>query len=196
MTTLRSLLLATLLAAGVTAGAGGSLLDDIPARSEVLDGYREDSIRARLATEPLHAVEGLWEVAGEGSLMAVTRTSTPGLYVMAAVRAADPAVRPGTVMGYLTAGAKRGSYDTRIYSSADDSGRVLVKPGKYEATLADDGATLAIRPYGRKLRINWWRLLLPYMYRHLVTQVERNADLQGFRRVYPEPMPPLNPRYL
>ncbi|MCM1521649.1 MAG: hypothetical protein NC039_03230 [Muribaculaceae bacterium] len=185
-----------LLLAALCAQARG-VLDDIPQVSPILPGFREDSVRARMYESPLHEVEGLWEVAGEGTLMAVERvSSTPALYVMAVVYSADAALRPGTVMGWLTPGASAGSFDSRIYSSRRDEGTLLSSPAKYSARLADDGTSLTISPYGRKFRLNWWRLLLPYMYRSLVTPMERTkGNIEGFRRVYPESTP-LNPRYL
>lgn len=178
--------------------AGGMMTHaSLPAEGTVLAGFREDSVRARLSQMPLHDVEGLWEVAGEGSLMAVERTATSGVYVMALVCGSDPSLRPGTVMGYLTSGATRGSFEARIFTGRSESGVILTHPGHYSATLTGGGETLAIKPVGRAFRVNWWRLLLPYMYRSLITPLERESrDTEGFRRVYPPAAMPLNPRYL
>ncbi|MCM1162857.1 MAG: hypothetical protein NC339_01185 [Muribaculaceae bacterium] len=180
------------------AAAARSVLDNLPARSPRLDGYREDSVRERMATAPLHEIEGLWEMAGEGSLMAVERygSGRPQLYVIAMVTATDAALRPGTVMGWLTPGAAAGTFDCRLYTSRTDEGTTLSKSESFSCRLADDGESLIIKPYGLKLRFNWWRLLLPYMYRGLVSPMERSkGDIDGLRRVYPRKTP-LNPRYL
>lgn len=186
----------------LTAHGLESVLDRIEHTGRVLEGYREDSVTARMASAPLHDVEGLWEVAGEGTLMAVERVEHEAargvtLYAMVVVRSASLALRPGTVMGYLTPGADRRVFDTRIYSGRAAGGTLLDSPKKYTATLSAEGEYLSVKPYGRKLNFNWWRLLLPYMYRSVLTATHREAGaIEGFRRVYPEPVPPLNPRYL
>lgn len=179
-----------------------SVLDNVPRTSERLPGFRQDSVRTRMATAPLHDVEGLWEVAGQGSLMAIERTDArwaggATVYAMVIVRSSSLALRPGTVIGYLTPGAEHGCYDSRIYGSRSASGISLSGPGRYTARLSDDSGFLSLKPYGRTLRLNWWRLLLPYMYRHAISPLEREPrGIEGFRRVWPAPFPPLNPRYL
>ena len=53
-----------------------SVLENVPGRSQVVSGYsKPDSVADRLAQMPLHAVEGLWRFASEGSLMAIERNS-------------------------------------------------------------------------------------------------------------------------
>lgn len=194
---LRAPLIALLLIISPLAGAK-SVLDALPAASPVLDGYREDSVKARMAQAPLHAVEGLWELAGEGTLMAVERYGggTPDLYVVAVVYSADAAISPGTVMGWLTPAAAAGTFDARLYTSRSDEGTRLAGGDRFTARLTDDGEALIIKPYGRRFRLNWWRLLLPYTYRGAVTPLENSKDnIDGFRRVYPS-RKPRNPRYL
>lgn len=165
--------------------------------AQVLEGYREDSVMARMAVRPLRPVEGVWEVAGEGSRIAVELTQTaPERYSVVIVRGADPSLRPGTVMGWLTPAAARGAYAARIFTRRSDDGTLLLRPDSFTAQLDKDGAFLSIVPAGRKLRLNWWRMLLPYLYRQLVTPLEGTEPPEGFIRVYPAPDPPLTPRYL
>ena len=177
------------------------VLDNLPDVSR-LDGYESpDSVRARMASMPLHDIEGLWEMTGEGSLMAIERDpATDGasaVYRMIVVRSASVSVREGTVIGYLTPTSQRGQYDARIYSSLSEDHTRLIRPTRNVITLGDEGSRITFRSYGRKLRFNWWRLLLPYMYRTLITPIERSrGDLDGCIRVYPTPSTPLNPRYL
>lgn len=179
-----------------------SVLDDIPSRSERIEGYSTPTlVRQRMASMPLHDIEGLWEFAGEGSLMAIERVNgTHGaatLYRLVNVKSADISMREGTVMGYLTPTAKRRQYDARIYSSRSDDHTFLTRPSRNLITLSDDGTRILFKAYGRKFRFNWWRLLLPYMYRHLITPVENHpGDIEGCVKVFPEPSIPLNPRYL
>lgn len=183
-----------------------SVLKNVPDRSQTITGYdNPDSIAARLGELPLHAVEGLWRFASEGSLMAIERQTTrtareyeaeATVYRMVIVRAADMALRPGTVMGYLTPTAKRGVYDTRIYTSRLDSGTALTSPKSFTLTLTDEDSRLSISDYGSSLRFNWWRLL-PYMYRYLFTRREKSPGaIQGCLRVFPAPAVPSEPRYL
>lgn len=177
------------------------VLDDLPA-FERLQGYESvQAVKQRLAASPLHEIEGLWEMAGEGSLMAIERDpSTDGaatLYRMIIVRGASLSLREGTVMGYLTPTSQRGRYDARIYSALSDDHTRLTDLTRNVVSLGDDGSRIEFKPYGRKLRFNWWRLLLPYMYRTLITPLERpRGDIDGCIRVYPAPTNPLNPRYL
>ena len=177
------------------------VLDNLPER-ERLDGYvSPETVCRRMASSPLHDIEGLWEMAGEGSLMAIERDpATDGasaLYRMVVVRSASVSLREGTVIGYLTPTSQCGHYDARIYTDLSDDHTHLIRPTGNVIILGDDGSRITFRPYGRKLRFNWWRLLLPYMYRTFVTPVERpRGDLDGCVRVYPTPANPLNPRYL
>ena len=148
--------------------AARNVLDNLPDEGR-LTGYESvERVKARMASAPLHDIEGIWQMA-----------------------------REGTVMGYLTPTSQRGSYDARIYTGLSDDHTRLTRPSRNVITLGDDGARISFKPYGRSLRFNWWRLLLPYMYRTLVTPIERRrGDLDGCVRVYPAPANPLNPRYL
>ncbi len=199
---LRLFQLLLILAVSLPSMAGGrGVLDRLPTTSELLKGYRADSVTDRLAAMPLHDIEGLGEFTGQGTLMAIERDPlTHGAatrYRMVAVRSSDLALRPGTVMGYLTPTSRRGRYDARIYTATTDEGTRLRKLARHTITLSDESSRIIIKPYGRLLRFNWWRLIFPYMYRSLITPIERREDdLDGCIRVYPPPAVPLNPVYL
>lgn len=181
-----------------------TIVDSMPGVSMVVSGYeREDSVITRLSQRPLHSVEGLWRLPAEGSLMAIEQVpdyETPDiratLYRIVVVAAANPALRPGTLLGWLTPTAKRGVYDARIFTAARPDGVTLHKPKTYTVTLTESDSRLEISAYGVKMRFNWWRLL-PYMYRYLVTRQEKSpGNIHGCVRVYPAPEIPLEPRYL
>lgn len=198
---MRATLLSLVLLLCVTLPCGARGVLDVYTGScgMVRPGYDDaDSVICRLAGRPLHPVEGLWEMAGEGSLMAIELIGeSPAVYVMALVKGSDLGLRCGTVAGYLTPGAREGVYDARIYSDRVDEGVLLISPQNYEAKLNSHGSHLELTRYGRALRLNWWRLLLPYMYRGAVSPMERRAEgLEGLTRVWPAPYPPLTPRYL
>lgn len=130
--------------------------------------------------------------------MAIERmTENPAtVYRMVVIRAADRRLRPGTVMGYLTATAKRDTYDARIYTSRSLGGTALYAPKTYTLTLTDSDTRISLRRYGTKMVFNWWRLL-PYMYRYVFSRRDREpGDIEGCVRVYPDPDIPLTPRYL
>ena len=195
--------LAMMALGGVTAASARSLAPDLPASSEILDGYELPEVEQRLAETALHTVEGLWRFPGEGSVMAVERIGdatpaggTADIYRMVAVLPVDRAVRPGTVMGMLVATARKDVYDCRLYTSASDDGRVLLSPKKLLIELTYDGTRMSFRPYGKKIRFRWWKMF-PYMFSRLISVVETVPDgLDGCVRVFPEPFPPVNPRYL
>ncbi len=181
-----------------------SIVDAIPPVSTIAGGYnRVDSVTSRMACRPLHSVEGVWVFPSEGTMMAIERPfegeereAEATIYRMVVVRAADPTLRPGTVMGWLTPTAKRGVFDCRIYTSTKPDGVTLCHPKNYTLTLTDSDSRLEIASYGTKFRFNWWRLL-PYMYRYLVTRQEKSpGNIYGCVRVYPAPEIPAEPRYL
>ena len=177
------------------------VLDTLP-DEDCLPGYESIAkVTSRMAASPLHDIEGIWEMAGEGSLMAIERDpATDGasaLYRMIVINSASISTRQGTVIGYLTPTSRRGSYDARIYTALSDDHRRLIRPSRNVISLSDDGSRITFKPYGRTLRFNWWRLLLPYMYRSVIPPIEHpRGDLDGCVRVSPAPATPLNPRYL
>ena len=177
------------------------VLDTLP-DEDCLPGYESIAkVTSRMAASPLHDIEGIWEMAGEGTFMAIERDpATDGasaLYRMIVINSASISTRQGTVIGYLTPTSRRDSYDARIYTALSDDHRRLIRPSRNIISLSDDGSRITFKPYGRTLRFNWWRLLLPYMYRSVITPIEHpRGDLDGCVRVYPAPATPLNPRYL
>ncbi len=176
---------------------GAAAAPELPPRSEVAGGYTADSVECRLASLPLHDVEGLWRFPGEGSTVAVERipAGAATAYRMVMVEPADRAVRPGTVTGILTATSKKGVYECSLYTSAE-SGGVLTSPKQFILTVGADGVRFSLRPRGKKLGFRWWRLL-PYMFRYTIYREGYDPDdLGGCVRVFPEPSPPLQPRCL
>lgn len=112
-------------------GIESKVLDKVPAMSETLGGYDSpDRVIDRLSEMPLHAVEGMWRFAAEGTLMAIERcddrrigpedagTVTYRMIVVRAVgltlgRAQSWAISPrlrnaeSTTHGYIPAGPTR-----------------------------------------------------------------------------------------
>ena len=170
------------------------VLDTLP-DEDCLPGYESIAkVTSRMAASPLHDIEGIWEMAIERD---PATDGASALYRMIVINSASISTRQGTVIGYLTPTSRRGSYDARIYTALSDDHRRLIRPSRNVISLSDDGSRITFKPYGRTLRFNWWRLLLPYMYRSVITPIEHpRGDLDGCVRVYPAPATPLNPRYL
>ncbi|WP_295731694.1 hypothetical protein [uncultured Muribaculum sp.] len=181
------------------------LVDKLPARSYVIAGYdNPDSVRAEMRRRALHRIEGIWSFPSDGASIAIERhrdMSKPGgsdgvHYRMVVLRSPCRSLRPGTVMGYLSATAKPGIYAAEIYT-AGDGGPVLRRPKRFTLTLVDD-AHLTFRQHSRKLKVNLWRLI-PYMSRISMRLSDSDAptDLDGCTRVFPRPLSgPVEPRYL
>lgn len=190
----------------LTSGAKGKhTLDFTSSLPAVAEGYSNiDSVRQRMSGMPLHELEGIWQLTGDGgSIIAIERIPATGtsdgltVYRMAVIESSEISVLPGTVIGYIAPSAKARQYDARIFTSRSDDYAMLTHPSRNLLTLSDDGTRLSFRPTSLKLRLNWWRLLLPYLYRGLVSPstTERQVE-DGCVRLYPTPLPPLNPRYL
>lgn len=180
----------------------GGLLQRLPHQSPVNHGYESaDTIVARLSSRPTDDAEGLWRIAGEGALIAIERTSVADrpdsgtdLYSLTMVDAPQRHPRPGTLIGYMTPTARKGSFDAVIYSTLNDAIR-LERPKKFVITLTVDGH-MSITPVKSGIRVNLWRLV-PYLFRFSVSVgTNRPADLDGAVREWPEPDPPVRPRYL
>lgn len=205
---MRSVRLALLLAAllGALCAAAKGLpkgLDRVAAEGGgIVTGFNPDEAEAALRGMPLHAVEGVWQWADIDTRVVITRTAaTPAdlpaaIYSIVVLHASDPSLRPGTVIGYLATTAKRDTYDARLYTRSSPRDGSLTSPATYTLTLEDSETRLSVRPYGHKLRFNWWRLL-PYPYRSLLSPIRRSdTDAAGLLRIYPSPGKPLHPVYL
>lgn len=178
--------------------------DLLPSRAIVADGYTDrDSIAARLDTSPLHPIEGIWQMAADGAVMAIEQsapyisgiTSMLG-YRIVLVQSPYRRIRPGTLMGYAMPSAKAGRYDAAIYTSIDDSG-ILQRCRRFTLELHDEESRLAFIRHRADLRIDL-RRLIPYLFRvSIVTGNDRPRDMDGAIRLHPaSDAAPANPRYL
>ncbi len=156
---------------------------------------------SRLRQIPLHPVEGLWQFPGQSAVIEIRRDSTAvsdgvvGRYLMILIRPASKNVQAGATVGTLVPTGKYGVYDARIYTELP-SDRRRVRPTSCLLSLEDEESRLAMKSYGKKLKIRWWRLM-PYMFRFAFSETEtRRADVDGLIRIFPEPAIPINPVYL
>lgn len=160
-----------------------------------------DSIISRLRCMPLHAVEGLWSLPGHDAMVVIERDSVTSAgqvlsYSIKVASCADRSIRCGTVIGRLTPTSRSDTFDARIFSDiTSGKKRRLTGSRRCTITLAEDDSRLRIEPYGRRIKLRWWRLL-PYMLRWSITETEAKAPAgDGFVRVFPEGKP-VNPVYL
>ncbi len=200
MNILRLLLLTLSLSMWVDVAAE-KFVDTLPAVSEVVEGYTREDAERRLAEAGPHRIEGIWQFTADGATVAVERIETaqsvPGTYNyrMILIRSANRALRPGTVMGYISATAHSATYDARLYTS--EHGRYLTRASRFTLKLTDDESRLSFLEHKTSVKLNLWRML-PYMFRHTVrTRVNEQArDLHGCMRLFPAPALPPEPRYL
>jgi len=150
---------------------------------------------------PLHHIEGVWQFPSDGVTVAIRRYSPENVpagtavegYRMILVTSPNRALRPGTVIGYLTPTARTGSYEARIYTV--QTGLTLTNPRKFTLTLDGNESQLEFQRHKSAYSFNLWRAL-PYMFRHVVRKNETTKVPDGCRRLYPAPSLPHEPIYL
>lgn len=201
---LRALLTAPMLCLAWAAAPAAKPSAYLPDAAIVEVGYTDtDSIITRMAASPLHPVEGLWQMADDGAVIAIEQsepytadqTMARG-YRIVIVQSPCRRVRPGTLMGYALPSAKAGRYDAAIYTGMDDHG-LLHRSHRFTLELHDAESRLAFIRHRADLRVNLWRLI-PYLFRVSVTTGnDRPRDMDGAIRIFPESdAAPANPRYL
>lgn len=174
----------------------------MPESSCVLSGYEDrDIVERRLKLLPLHDIEGIWQWVDNGSVIVIERYCPENVphsemysYRMIVLRSPRLSVRPGTVMGYINATAKRNCYEAGIYTDFD-GGTVLFNAKRFVLTL--DGRRMSFAKRKSSVKVNLWRLA-PYMFRYSITRRDDNMKgLDGCVKLYPDSSEePLAPRYL
>lgn len=158
-----------------------------------------DSVEAVLGRMPLDALEGMWQFPSGGATVAIVTApdSEPGQRMeMIIVEAPDRSLRPGTIVGAIDRGGERNVYRATLMTDLSDRGLLPASPRQFVLTLDKDGAFLKIEPRRKNYRLNLWRLL-PMMFSRLVsTRFQGRQEIDGCTRVFPEPDPPIQPRYL
>lgn len=169
----------------------------------------ESEIMEILRHEGADGIKGIWQMTGGGAVVAIVpltawerthgiifkdkKRSLASEYILILLDSPSPRLQPGTVMGWGAPSAKPGVYEAWLYTK--EKGFTLTSRKKFIMTLADDGH-LTLRAVHKGITINPWRFL-PYMFRGAVRfRDDTPADLNGFIRLWPEPMNPQQPRYL
>ncbi|MBD5347194.1 MAG: hypothetical protein HDR92_08730 [Bacteroides sp.] len=158
-----------------------------------------DQVCSDIAASGPEAVEGVWRLTApdsEGVLLAVERES-PGEYVLTVVEAPDRSLIPGTLVGRVTRGAERGVYDAWMYSSSPLSALPGLKRNNFTLKLSADGNRLVFQKHRSPWAVNLY-MSLPYLFVRPSVRKERFVEStpQGAERVFPLPLPPIEPVYL
>lgn len=170
------------------------------------NAYSRKAVEKRMDSRPLHPIEGIWQWAGQGALIAIeaenslpssaTPSPASARYRLTLIESPDRTTRPGTVIGYAVPTARAGYYTAHLSPA---SGLEKKFKGDHEYTLhldSDAGAHLSFTRVKSGYRVSL-RRLIPYLFRLSVYREDnRPSDLDGCLRVYPRPARPLAPRYL
>lgn len=196
-----SAIIALLLALPVRAAEWASC---VPAVSAVLPGYADaDSVKSRLASAPLHHIEGLWRFAGDQALVAIEQCDAPAIaqpgttiYRLVIVSSPRKGIEPGTLLGYAAPAGAKDTYDARLYTSKIRS--LLRNHASFTLKIDSDDAHLSLTPARRN-----WKLLLRETFHFLVRiglyhdPGASDGQPTGFTRVYPSSTGrPVQPVYL
>lgn len=198
---LRIILQTLLLLFSGIAVASDNFVDELPAKSEVIPDFSRTQLQARLSEMALHHIEGIWMFTGTGTTIAIERvyrneraysTSFTG-YSIVVVSSPNRALRPGTIMGYVSPSAKDGVYDARVYTKS--IGSTLILPRRFTLKIDGNESRLAFQQRKSAYGFNILRML-PYLWRSPIYRNHQSETSEGCVRIYPEPVPPIEPRYL
>lgn len=186
--TCKLLLPVVILLAAIDAQAASPMGDYLKSTPR-LEGFSLSEVANTIEPNDCDNIEGVWQINADGNdgLFAIVRDKYTSYYRMVVVDSADRRVASGTVMGAIIPLAADGYYDARIYRSVKPDG--LASPKRYTLQLHEDGR-LIFKPVTDKYTIDFWRLI-PYMYRIRVRHInDRDKNLDGALRIWPEPIKP------
>ncbi|MDE7408237.1 MAG: hypothetical protein K2M76_07435, partial [Muribaculaceae bacterium] len=117
-------------------------LKQLPERSYECPGcWLIDSVEARLDALPLRGAEGLWQMTGDGAIVAVVPVDRPmvptGSCMIVMVEAPARHPRPGMLVGYIVPTAKKGVYEMSMYTRLR-SDLTLDRPRSFVMTVSSD----------------------------------------------------------
>lgn len=144
-------------------------------------------------------IEGVWRLTAPGSpevLIAIERDGS-GDYDITVVEAPDRAIVPGTLIGRAGRGSERGVYDAWLYTSSPLASIPGLKRRNFTLRLTDNDNRLTFNRHRSPLAVNLY-MSIPYLFMRPSVRTERHIEStpQGAERVFPIPIPPLEPVYL
>lgn len=159
--------------------------------SRALDSDMADSVISQLRSRSLNAVEGIWQVAGMRSVIAIVADGRDR-YNILAIDVDAPAVIPGTKIGTARPTAKQGTYDAKIYTKASPDGR-MSRRADFIISVSADGNRITLHHYYKGLAVRMWRSI-PYLFgATLRNRDTRPDDIDGCIRIWPAPSIQENP---
>ncbi|MDE7119141.1 MAG: hypothetical protein K2O10_00875 [Muribaculaceae bacterium] len=174
-------------------------------RSWIISPFDIDHARQAVTAHASNGLEGIWRASADGATVAIIASDAPGTasaanadgatLIIVIVESPDPAIAPGTVMGWAKMAAKPGKWDATIFTASANG--TLSAPRPFTLTVTDHNhLTMASARTGWRLQL--WKAL-PYLWRSpLGERNERERDLDGFIRLWPvdRSTPPPFPTYL
>lgn len=156
-----------------------------------LDGDVADSVMRVLGGRVLDPVEGIWQVAGLRSVIAVTADGRDRFNITA-IDTDAPALLPGTVIGTARPTARPGTYDAKIYTRTSPEGKMSRK-ADFIITVDPVSRRLTLRHYYKGLAVRMWRSI-PYLFgATLRNRDTRPEDIDGCLRLWPDSQVPSKP---
>ncbi len=146
--------------------------------------FVSDSIANMLNGRTLDPAEGIWQWPDDGAVMLICRT-TASSFSISLLDSPRAEIRPGTIVGKLIASPKAGEYDCHLDPAALGSGKARSSDCHVYLT---DSHHLTFSPYRRNDTFSL-RRLIPYLLRVGFLRSNRPSDIDGARRIYPEPTP-------
>lgn len=138
-----------------------------------------DSLKALFGSPDADPVEGIWQLAPEGAVIAIEADGR-GTYSIFLVDAPAPALLPGTLIGGLARTAAANTYDGRISLPEGPDTRLT-------AELDPRCGTLQFYKYRQRAALNLWKLV-PRLFRYSVAWEDtRPEGIDGALRLYPRP---------
>lgn len=160
--------------------------------------YDIDMAREICDRKPLENVEGIWLYPEDGVTVLILNDNTEAdhnkfpSYRLTVVDTTDASLKPGDVLGYLSATAEENTF--KIELSTEKRNELLLKPKSVTATLSKDGEAFLFKrqkaPFKGRLTLNFSRLL-PGFWKIISTGISQNPTGSGVQlpvgmvKVYP-----------
>lgn len=158
-----------------------------------------EQAQQRLASMPLHDIEGIWQLTADGATVAIWRddAAAQGVaqYTVTVLESPVLTVMPGTVMGTITPTAQPHTFDASLLTDFDPGTLKLNRPRPFTLKL-EDRAHLSFRRVNTGIRLSPIILFPYFMRRGMKIGSDRPDDLDGAIKLYPPTPVAGQPRYL
>lgn len=161
---------------------------DRGAEMRELDSAVADSLMEIMGKRTLAPIEGIWQIAGFRSVIAIIAGGRDE-YRMIAVDVDAPSVLPGTLIGIARPTAKERTYDAKIYTKASPDGK-MIRKADFILSVDPTMRRLTMHHYYKGLAVRMWRSI-PYLFGATLRMRDtRPDDIDGCLRLWPVPESP------